>query len=184
MPTSKIAVAIALATTLAAFAGCNSQPPPEQVGPYISCHGTDAAAVVAVPEPLDRWSQISCTKFGHVIEAAQDWRWTRSNSNATVVLSSQFADTLLELGNSVYWQSVTVEPVVDDEAAAIIDRYEQDVAPFANPLLVQAWKLSASNYENDTQIAYFLVDDGKPSAYLCDAGCETGMPIHITKQLR
>ncbi len=182
MPNSSTAATIVLALLLTALGGCGSAPPPDHLDPYISCNGSSSTAIMQLPDPLGRWGRVACTKYGHVIDAATGWQWTGPKS--AIVLSSQLADTLQELGNAVYWQSMTVEVIFDDEAATILNRYERDVAPFANSLLVEVWKLRASNNQDVTQTVYFLLDDGKPSAYLCDTGCQTGTPIHITRTTR
>ena len=85
-------------------------------GPIGDCAGMPAEAVVTLPSPLDRWGQIACTPYGHVLSNKKGWIWSQPGSYSPVFIPSQMVRKNPEkLGNRSYFTSIEMTKVTGDE---------------------------------------------------------------------
>ena len=75
--------------------------------PVIDCAGSPAEAVMVLPVPLNKWGQITCTPYGHVLAPTGNWTWIWPDGSGTVFIPSQLVMTNPELlGNRSYFTHI------------------------------------------------------------------------------
>jgi hypothetical protein len=80
------------------------------------CTGSPPQAVMTLPKPLDKWGQIACTQFGHVLASRKGWLWVLPRERSPVMLPSQMVDRMpAPLGNKSYFTSIEVARVNGQE---------------------------------------------------------------------
>jgi hypothetical protein len=94
-----------------------AQPGAPRAGtPIIDCAGSPPEAVMTLPPPLDKWGQITCTPYGHVLAATGNWTWIWPDGSGTVFIPSQLVMTNPQLlGNRSYFTDIEVTRVRGDE---------------------------------------------------------------------
>lgn len=84
--------------------------------PIIDCAGSPVEAVMTLPPPLDRWGQITCTPYGHVLAATGNWTWIWPDGSGTVFIPSQLVMSNPQLlGNRSYFTDIAVTRVRGNE---------------------------------------------------------------------
>lgn len=84
--------------------------------PIGDCVGTPADAAVDLPFPLDKWAQIVCTPYGHIISNKNSWIWSYPGGYAPVFIPSQMVQNdPKELGNNSYFAKIDMTSVGGDE---------------------------------------------------------------------
>lgn len=88
---------------------------PEAAVPGVAvtdCTGSPAEAVMTLPAPLNKWGQISCTPYGHVLAPAGNWTWIWPDGSGTVFIPSQLVMSNPQLlGNRSYFTRIEVTRV-------------------------------------------------------------------------
>ena len=80
--------------------------------PVIDCAGSPPEAVMTLPLPLNKWGQITCTPYGHVLAPAGNWTWIWPDGSGTVFIPSQLVMSNPELlGNRSYFTDIEVTRV-------------------------------------------------------------------------
>jgi hypothetical protein len=81
------------------------------------CSGSPPEAVMTLPAPLDKWGQIACTPFGHVLQGRDNWVWIWPDGSGTVFVPSQLVMTNPQpLGNRSYFTDIDIMRVRGGEA--------------------------------------------------------------------
>ena len=76
------------------------------------CAGSPSEAVMTLPAPLDKWGQINCTPYGHVLAGRGSWTWIWPDGSGTVFIPSQLVMNNPErLGNRSYFSHIEIERV-------------------------------------------------------------------------
>jgi hypothetical protein len=76
------------------------------------CAGSPPAAVMMLPPPLDKWGQITCTPYGHVLAGRGNWTWIWPDGSGTVFIPSQLVMTNPQLlGNRSYFTNIEITRV-------------------------------------------------------------------------
>jgi hypothetical protein len=92
---------------------------PEAAVPGVAvtdCTGSPAEAVMTLPAPLNKWGQISCTPYGHVLAPAGNWTWIWPDGSGTVFIPSQLVMSNPQLlGNRSYFTRIEVTRVTGAE---------------------------------------------------------------------
>ena len=95
-----------LVLMLIVSAGPDRPPRAAAVG---DCSGSPPEAVMTLPEPLNRWGQISCTPYGHVLAPTGNWTWVWPDGSGTVFIPSQLVMTNPQLlGNRSYFTRIEI----------------------------------------------------------------------------
>jgi hypothetical protein len=83
-------------------------------------------AAVELPAPLATWAQITCTPYGHVIEAHAGWVWSKPGSYALVFVPSQMVRNMSEeIGNKSYFTKIVLSKVSGDEFEKAYETYHR-----------------------------------------------------------
>jgi hypothetical protein len=70
-----------------------------------------------LPAPLDKWGQIACTPFGHVLQGRDNWVWVWPDGSGTVFVPSQLVMANPQpLGNRSYFTRIDIMRVRGREA--------------------------------------------------------------------
>ena len=90
---------------------------PRAGAPIIDCAGSPAEAVMSLPPPLNKWGQISCTPYGHVLAPTGNWIWIWPDGSGTVFIPSQLVMSNPQmLGNRSYFTRIEMIRVTGGEA--------------------------------------------------------------------
>lgn len=89
------------------------------------CEGTPKSAVTSLPEPLNKWGQIVCTPYGHIITNKDGWVWSNPGSYSPVMIPSQMVRSKPEpLGNNSYFTKIELTELTGKEADKSIALFE------------------------------------------------------------
>lgn len=84
----------------------------------ISCDGSPEQAVLAMPAPADRFLQIVCTRYGHIVNPVPGWLWTVPGTMIPQFYPAQMVTSDPQtVGNTVYFNEVAVRPLSGEPAA-------------------------------------------------------------------
>jgi hypothetical protein len=73
-------------------------------------------AVIALPAPIRKWGQISCTPSGQVLTGREGWVWAWLEGATTVRIPSQMEPTnQTSVGNDSYFVSVEASAIEEEE---------------------------------------------------------------------
>jgi hypothetical protein len=90
------------------------------------CAGSPPEAVMMLPAPLNKWGQIACTPFGHVLSSHEGWMWVFPDGVGTVFIPSQMViDNPAPLGNTSYFTKIEIKKVTGGEFEDAYDLFRQ-----------------------------------------------------------
>ena len=96
-----------LLLALTMYAGFGSTAP--RAGAVGDCAGSPPEAVMTLPAPLNKWGQITCTPYGHVLAGRGNWTWIWPDGSGTVFIPSQLVMNNPErLGNSSVFTGIEI----------------------------------------------------------------------------
>ena len=76
------------------------------------CTGTPREAAMTLPAPLNKWGEIRCTPYGHVLAATGNWTWVWPDGSGTVFIPSQLVMNNPQLlGNRSYFTRIELSRV-------------------------------------------------------------------------
>lgn len=140
-------------------------------GPVGDCAGTPAEAVVNLPSPLDKWGQIACTSYGHVITNKNGWIWSQPGSYSPVFIPSQMVrENPQKLGSESYFTGIDMASVEGDEFdnayRALIEGLDtDDTRP-------QGYRLDATSVSGKRLKLYFFDYDESVWGIWCREECD------------
>jgi len=79
------------------------------------CAGSPDAAVMKLPFPLNKWAQVECTKYGHVLASQDSWIWILPTAGPVLVPSQVTMGEPREVGSDAYFTKIAITPVRGDE---------------------------------------------------------------------
>jgi hypothetical protein len=79
------------------------------------CTGSPDAAVMKLAFPLNKWGQVSCTKYGHVLASHNGWIWFMPSTGAVLVPSQVTMGDPKVVGNETYFTKIEITQVKGDE---------------------------------------------------------------------
>jgi hypothetical protein len=142
---------ILLTLTISALPGA-----PRAGTPVIDCAGSPAEAVLMLPPPLNKWGQITCTPYGHVLAGTGNWTWVWPDGSGTVFIPSQLVMSNPELlGNRSYFTHIEVTRVRGAE-------FDQAYATFREGLAVpkevppDVYRADLTSVSGKTMKVYFF----------------------------
>lgn len=90
---------------------------PRAGAPVIDCAGSPPEAVMTLPPPLNKWGQITCTPYGHVLAPTGNWTWIWPDGSGTVFIPSQLVMANPQLlGNRSYFTRIEIARIRGAEA--------------------------------------------------------------------
>ncbi len=161
-------------------------PGPAMAQDLIDCGTSPPDAVLVLPPPLDRWGQIVCTPFGHVLTSHPDWIWNYPGGFVPAMFPSQMVDGDPEpVGNESYFTSIVIAQVDDAEYRHAYEVMHRGFAPDGTqPVGYRVdltsvsgrtqrlylldygdvgWGISCANGECDQKSSFMMFDISKPA---------------------
>ena len=142
----------------------------------IGCKDAPDKSVTQLAAPMSNWGRVNCTKFGHVIMAAEGWVWHSPMADQAVRLWAQSsAEEFSEVGHSAYFKSIQFEELAGDAAKSANETLAAALGASAQPIS-HAYRLTAVNSSNETE-SVFLVEPRSNQAlgnlwgYSCNGDC-------------
>jgi hypothetical protein len=94
------------------------------------CTGSPPQAVMTLPKPLDKWGEIACTQFGHVLTSRKGWLWVLPRERSPVMVPSQMVDRMpAPLGNKSYFTSIEIVRVNGTEFEEVYQTFHEGFDP-------------------------------------------------------
>lgn len=119
------------------------------------CTGSPPQAVMTLPKPLDKWGEVACTIFGHVLTSKKGWLWMLPALRQPVMLPSQMVDRMPKpLGNTSYFTSIEVVRVNGDEFEAAYQTFHQGLDP--HETLPEGYRVDLLSVSGKTMRLYFF----------------------------
>lgn len=148
------------------------------------CSGSPSDAVMALPAPLDKWGQIVCTPYGHMLAPHKGWMWLMPDLD-TVFVPAQAVDKQPEtIGNKIYFTKIDVARVKGaefDDAYKIFhegfddsevkpDAYRVDMTTIQGMTIrmyffdydTYAWGMSCPDNKCDPESRFMVLDRTTP----------------------
>jgi hypothetical protein len=80
------------------------------------CSSAPPEAVIALPAPLSKWGQISCTPLGHMLTSREGWIWIMPDATWTVLIPAQELENAKESRNTeAYFTVIDIMQVKGEE---------------------------------------------------------------------
>lgn len=169
-----LAVALLLIAVYVGTASGESSEPFESI--EIPCSNAPDSAMAELPSDLQKWAQLSCTRYGQVIRAASGWIWHSPKTNEFVRLWAQPTERdLTEVGQSNYFTAIEfrkLSPAESEDAnkalASSLGAKPQAVA--------DAYVLTAKDNTGRVQTVHFVRSEanvriGNLWAWACTEPC-------------
>jgi hypothetical protein len=135
-----------------------------------NCSGSPDAAVTKLPFPLNKWGQVSCTKYGHVLTSHDGWIWFLPSAGAVLVPSQVTMGDPKEVGNEDYFTKIEIAQVKGDEFknayGKLMTNLEKDeVKP-------DGYRVDITTSSGDTLKIYFFDYDTYAWGMDCTSSCD------------
>ncbi len=142
------------------------------------CTGTPAAAIMKLPPPLDKWGQIVCTPYGHIITARQGWLWNRPGAYSPVWVPAQMVkQDPAPLGNQSYFTKIDFTKVSGDELQIPYQAFSQFRSEGPPP---PVYRLDVTSISGSSLRLYFLDYPSSPWGVWCSDGkCDSSQIFMI-----
>lgn len=122
----------------------------------IPCDPAPPDAKTQIPPRLAEWAVLSCTKFGHVVRAAQGWVWHNPRTNSFVrVWSQPSEEDLAESGHENYFKSLEFRQLAQEEAEQANALLAAELGAKAQPV-TDAYTLVLVDVRGRTQVVNFV----------------------------
>lgn len=151
----------------------------------VSCDGAPSDAVLQLPEPLNRWGQIYCTKYGHSLAAKERWIWSFPGAFAPVHLPAQMVrDQPKELGHKAYFKQLEFVPLSGTAAEDAVQKIN-GTSMRPDSAVATTFRLTLTNQSGQSHTVLFVqtineVQAGKGLwGFWCNTGCTDGMPFML-----
>ena len=79
------------------------------------CAGSPQRAVMKLTFPLNKWAQVLCTKYGHVLASHDGWVWILPSAGPVLVPSQLSMGDPKEVGNTFYFTKIEVTQIKGEE---------------------------------------------------------------------
>jgi hypothetical protein len=136
------------------------------------CAGTPADAVMTLPAPLNRWGELACTPYGHVIAAHRGWIWTRPGAFSPVYVPAQMVrNNPAEIGNRAYFSAINFIRVDTTAQIQVPYRAFRKIFPTAD-LPPRTYRLDVTSNSGRSLRLYFLEYEAGPWGIWCHANGE------------
>lgn len=123
--------------------------------PVRDCTGTPADAVTKLPMPLAVWGKITCTPFGHVIEANDGWIWSSPGAYSPVFMPSQIVRANPEeVGNKSYFTKISLTKVTDDASRTAYEAFNKGFG--TDEISPVRYRLDLTSVSGKTITQYFF----------------------------
>ena len=142
------------------------------------CAGTPKEAVTELPAPFDKWGQIVCTPYGHIISNKEGWIWSNPGGYRPVMIPSQMVRSNPKaVGNESYFSEISLKQLIGEEAESAVEIFEQgfDKSPKA-PKVYSVKVVSISGKELGFQFFEF---EKHSWGMWCNKECDPGSRFMI-----
>jgi len=158
--------------------GCQTANNPDQMSVAAStgssgeCEGTPPDAVTTLRPPLSEWARLTCTPFGHVIEANDGWIWSNPGAYSPVFIPAQMVrQNPSPLGNASYFTRIDFVEVTGAEARSPYDSFHVVFPREAPPQ--RTYRLDAVSNSGKSLRIFFLEYPDAPWGIWCpDDKCD------------
>ncbi len=128
----------------------------------ISCTDSAPEAILELPSPIDRFAQVTCTNYGHVLTSKPNWLWTRPGGYSPVFFPAQMVrDAPKPVGGQFYFKRVTVTPLTPEKREAALKVAFRGI-DYGDPKAIDAYRVSLGN--NEDEVLEFEVFDDKENS--------------------
>ena|SRR5437868_2578650 len=111
----EVLLAVSMLTILAGVKLSSPAAAAADVAATHDCTGSPPDAVTSLPAPLNKWGQILCTPYGHILGSHNGWMWIMPDLDP-VLIPAQVPERRPEkVGNSVYFNKIDVQHVNGSE---------------------------------------------------------------------
>jgi hypothetical protein len=147
------------------------------------CAGSPPDAVMTLPAPLDRWAQLICTQYGHVIIAHEGWIWSRPGDYAPVWIPSQMVRTdPAPLGNESYFTKIEITKIEGNEVEIPHAVFRSIFAGEKPP--TSALRLDVTSNSGKALMLYFLSDTVPWGIWCSDNKCDPSSVFMVLNMAR
>ncbi|TKB43560.1 hypothetical protein [Thalassotalea mangrovi] len=135
------------------------------------CTGTPDEAVTKLPEPLNKWGQLVCTPYGHIISNKEGWIWSNPGSYSPVMIPSQMVQSNPEpLGNKSYFTKIQLVKLNGTEASNSIKVFEKGFDKSEQSPTVYSLQVASISGK---ELAFQFFDYGNSKwGMWCNNGCD------------
>ncbi len=149
-------IVIAIGMLLALAGQAVAQPRQSFESIVVPCEMAPPEAKTQLPAKLAEWAVLSCTRFGHVVSAAQGWVWHNPRTNSFVRVWSQPSDgDLSESGHENYFKSLEFRQLAPREAEQANAMLAAELGASAQPV-ADAYALVLVDVRGRTQVVNFV----------------------------
>ena len=143
------------------------------------CVGSPPEAVMTLPAPLDKWGEIACTPFGHVLTSKKGWLWILPTVRRPIFLPSQMVDRFpAPLGNKSYFTKIEAARISGDEFTRVYQIFHEGFDP--NETRPDGYRVELTSVSGQTLRVYFFDYDTYAWGIECRAGgCDRGTRFMI-----
>ncbi|WP_444904748.1 hypothetical protein [Microbulbifer sp. CnH-101-E] len=151
--------------------------------PAGDCKGTPKSAVTSLPDPINKWGQIVCTPYGHIITNKEGWAWSKPGSYSPVMIPSQMVQSNpVRLANESYFTRINMSELSNNEAEASVKQFEEgfDVSE-AKPTV---YKLNVESVSGKSLSFHFFDYGNSQWGMWCNKECNPNskfMILNMTK---
>ena len=139
--------------------------------PVGECEGTPASAVMILPEPLNAWGQIICTKYGHIIANKDGWIWSNAGGFRPVMIPSQMVRYAPQsVGNESYFTQIEMQVLSGVDAQKSIEILESSFDKSSS--IPKVYSLQVASISGKTlKLNFFDYGDSKWGMW-CNKECK------------
>ena len=157
--------AVALVAFLAALGAGLTSP---RAADETDCTGSPNEAIMTLPAPLDKWGQVSCTPFGHVLSSRKGWVWLLPTGSRPVIVPSQMVDRMPRvLGNKSYFTGIEVARVKGEEFDRVYEIFHEGFDP--KEVMPDGYRVDLTSVSGKTMRLYFFDYDSYAWGIECPA---------------
>lgn len=108
-------VALSMLTIMAGLKTAVPAVAADDIAPGHDCSGSPPDAVLNLPAPLNRWGQILCTPYGHILGSRKGWMWLMPDLDPVLIPAQVPENAPQKIGNSAYFSKIEVARVKGEE---------------------------------------------------------------------
>lgn len=145
----------------------------------LDCDGAGDRAVTTVPSPMDRYAEVQCTIYGHMLRGAPGKEWVLPGTYSPVVISAQlYVEQPQVVEHAMHFRRITAETHRGREASAIFGAYAGFLLPPEDAPEVMELR-AISNEGVEQRVYLFETGPGSLWGYTCQPVCEPGAPFMV-----
>lgn len=93
-----------------------------------NCSNSPKDAVLIIPEPINKWAKVICSKYGHIATYTQDFGWFSHKSKKLRSFGAQLAKGSPLVGShGYYFTDISVEKYSEAIGKVMVDIYMPEI---------------------------------------------------------